>query len=221
MSRFGLIGHPLSHSQSPSLFAEAYGEAHTYELIDTTDFNQAWNIFLSDFKAVNVTMPFKEEAAARADFRSPEVQRTGAANILVKTERGIEAHNSDYLALVRILNGFKEELGLDSPSLAVIGMGGAGKSAFAAAEDCGFKVVSYHHDEIAEGVRADVIVYTLPKFVEGASRLHCRILLEANYRDPALSCRPNSETENSYKYVSGLVWLREQAKTGFEIMTGI
>ncbi len=218
MSRFGLIGHPVAHSLSPELFAETYGETHTYELLDYEDFEQAFRVFKDGFKAVNVTMPFKEQAAARADFKSPEVQRTGAANILVNSERGVEAHNSDYLALLGILEGFRQEIGTAGPTLAVIGMGGAGKAAFAAARDCGFRVRGYHHDEIAGGVRAEVIIYTLPCAVEGCSGLDCRILLESNYRNPSFN--RDSLSRSGCRYVDGLVWLREQARIGFEIMTG-
>ena len=34
MKKFGLIGHPISHSLSPALFKAAYGGKYAYELIE-------------------------------------------------------------------------------------------------------------------------------------------------------------------------------------------
>ena len=50
------------------------------------------------------------------------------------------------------------------------------------------------------------------RFVEGADRLDCAHLLEANYRDPCLTAHPG--------YISGADWLRRQAALGYALMTG-
>lgn len=205
-SRFGLIGYPIGHSQSPALFKEAYNGRWEYDLIEEDSFEAAWTRFIEGpYKAINVTAPYKTQAAARADIKSPAVERIGAANILVKTPEGIAAYNSDYLAVKELLNS------AEAKSVAIIGTGGAGRAAIAAAEDCGLDIQVFHHDEIAGGVSADVIIYTLPKAVEGIDKLDCRTLIEANYKDPCLSGHDG--------YISGLVWLRSQANLGFVLMT--
>jgi shikimate 5-dehydrogenase len=206
MDRFGLIGHPIGHSLSPRLFAAAYGGRLPYDLIDTPDFEEAWARFLAGYKAINVTAPFKADAFARVDWKSPECLRIGATNLVVKTPEGLRAYNSDYLGVRAIL----EPLGRGTA--AVIGYGGAGKAALAAAEDLGYETRLYRHAEIGGGVRADVIIYTLPRFVEGADRLDCAHLLEANYRDACLSAHPG--------YIPGTEWLLQQAVTGYALMTG-
>lgn len=216
MIKFGLIGYPISHSLSPGLFASAYGDKYPYELIETPDFEQAWQRFTAEYQAVNVTMPFKAEAARRADFKAPEVLRTGAANILVKTPRGIEAHNSDYLGVREILSGIAA--GQEELTVAVIGTGGAGRAAGAAAEDLGMRVSLYHHDQIAEGVCADIVIYALPCEVEGARKIRCRWLLEANYLQPALAqAQLFSSDGTPTEYIGGKRWLEAQAKHGFPI----
>lgn len=216
--KFGLIGYPIAHSGSPALFSAFCAGRYAYELIETEDFGRAWETFLAEYKAVNVTMPFKEEAARHADFRSADVERTGVANILVKTARGIEAHNSDCLAVSEILQG------LSDPSLrtvAVIGMGGAGKAAAAAALDCGFRLRSYHHDEIGCGVSADIVIYTLPREVDGARSIRCRFLIESNYAAPTLKdagiCTPDGSPA---RYIGGEVWLEAQSRLGYPLMLG-
>ena len=94
----------------------------------------------------------------------------------------------------------------------MIGFGGAGKAALAAAEDLGLDTRLYRHAEVAGGVSADIIIYTLPRAVEGIERLDCAHLLEANYKDPCLAGRPG--------YIPGSAWLLAQAVTGYALMTG-
>ena len=206
MDKFGLIGHPIAHSLSPALFTAAYGGKYPYDLIETPDFEEAWARFLADYKAINVTAPFKGDAFARVDWRSPECGRVGATNLVVKTPEGTRAYNSDYLGVKALL----EPLGCCTA--AVVGYGGAGKAALAAAEDLGLDTRLFRHAEIARGVRADVIIYTLPRAVEGIDRLDCTHLLEANYKDPCLAGRPG--------YIPGSAWLLAQAVTGYALMTG-
>lgn len=223
MRRFGLAGYPVRHSLSPELFREAYDGKYPYDLIETSDFDEAWERFLDGYEAINVTMPFKTLAADRAAMLAeqagkpyligPEVRATGAANILVKTPEGIVARNSDYLGVRKILSRIMDDW--DSPAevkIAVIGTGGAGRAAEAAAFDCGAVVSTYHHNEISQGVRADIIIYTLPENVEGTDRLECRYLLEANYKNPCLTGHRN--------YIPGTEWLKAQAECGYELMTG-
>lgn len=208
MPRFGLIGFPISHSLSPKLFEAAYDGKYPYDLIEFPDFEEAWRVFEQGaYKAVNVTSPFKETACLKADFPSRECLQTGAANILVKTPDGVAAFNSDCLAVKEIISTLP-----DCRTAAVIGMGGAGKAALLAVSEFGLEVETYRHDEISEGVCADLVIYTLPRFVPGADRLECRHLLEANYKDPCLTHHPG--------YISGMRWLTGQALTGYPLMTG-
>ena len=206
MDKFGLIGHPIAHSLSPALFTAAYGGRYVYDLIETPDFDEAWRRFLAGDRAINVTAPFKGDAFARVDWRSPECERAGATNLVVKTPEGTKAYNSDYRGVKALLAP------LGCRSAAVVGYGGAGKAALAAAEDLGLDTRLYRHAEVAGGVQADVIIYTLPRAVEGIDRLDCAHLLEANYKDPCLAGRPG--------YIPGSAWLLMQAVTGYALMTG-
>ena len=97
--KFGLIGHPIAHSLSPALFKAGYDGRYPYELIETADFEEAYERFLEGYDGINVTAPFKELAFAKADILSPECKTIGATNLLVKTPEGIKAYNSDYLGV--------------------------------------------------------------------------------------------------------------------------
>lgn len=206
MDKFGLIGYPIAHSLSPRLFSAAYGGRYAYELIETPDFEKAWECFMHEYRAVNVTAPFKGDAFDAADWRSPECERVGATNLCVNEGGAVRAYNSDYLGVKALLER------LERGTAAVIGFGGAGKAALAAAEDSGFSTSLYRHDEIAGGVRADVIIYTLPKAVAGIDRLECGNLIEANYKDPCLASHPG--------YIPGTAWHLQQAVLGYSLMTG-
>lgn len=206
MDKFGIIGCPIAHSLSPRLFRAAYGGEFEYDLIETASFEEAWQRFLDGYKAINVTAPFKVDAFQKADFKSPECLKTGATNLCIKAADGVHAYNSDYLGVKSILDE------LPKGTAAVIGWGGAGKAAFEAAKDAGFRTTLFRHDGIADGVEADVIVFTLPRAVEGIDKLRCRTLLEANYKDPCLRGHEG--------YIPGTEWHFRQALLGYGLMSG-
>ncbi len=209
MAKFGLIGYPAAGSQSPALFSAAYGGRYAYEIIEEPDFAVAFEKFLrEDFHAVNITAPHKLAAASAADLRSPEVERIGAANILVKTSDGVKAYNSDYLAIKKLIGG------LDIRTSVVIGLGGAGRAALTAVKDCGYATTFLHHDELLS-VAADLVIYTLPCGVPGIEDIRCKYLIEANYLTPACADLPGVD-----HYIGGREWLLAQALTGYGLMTG-
>lgn len=148
MKRFGLIGHPIAHSLSPALFKAGFDGRYPYDLIETDDFEDAYERFLNDYDGINVTAPFKELAFRKADILSEECQRIGATNLLIKTPEGIKAYNSDYLG-VRL---WLEEVampffdGHSRPTTLVVGLGGAGKAAAAAAHNLGYGLILMNRD---------------------------------------------------------------------------
>jgi len=207
MHRFGLIGCPISQSLSPRLFAAAYASRYEYDLLEYADFRDAFNAFMQGpYLAVNVTAPFKEQAFRAAEVSDSMAKECQAANILKKTERGVEAFNSDVFAVREILRR------VGAVDVAVIGFGGAGKAALVAARECGCSTRLFRHDEIGTGVDAQTVVYTLPKAVPGCDKIHAEHLLEANYVTPCLT--------GADGYISGYEWLVLQARFGYEIMTG-
>lgn len=155
MSRFGLIGNPISHSKSPALFSQAYSSGiHTYELVEADTVEKAMDLFCtSDLKGVNVTSPFKDEVMRYVTNPSRVSSLLGSANVLIKEEQAvggkfdIYSYNTDYYGVKNTIAQFLESHllpdSLKSKSLtrvAVIGAGGAGKAAVLAMADSGFEV---------------------------------------------------------------------------------
>lgn len=141
--KFGLIGHPISHSLSPRLFEAAYAGRYSYDLIDEADFARAMETFLREYDGVNVTAPFKQEAYLSADMHDSSASRVRAANLLKKDARGqVTAYNTDYLGVKMILQDhfeLEESGNEDNIKALVIGCGGAGKAAACAAADLGME----------------------------------------------------------------------------------
>ena len=138
MKRFGIIGDPVSHSMSPRLFTAAYHGRYPYDLIEGACFETSWERFLRDYDGINVTAPFKENAFRAVDRLSPEARRIGAVNLVVKTADGTTTgFNSDYDG---VLLAIREAIPVTSGKALVIGCGGAGKAAAAAALDLGYEL---------------------------------------------------------------------------------
>lgn len=134
MDRYAVIGNPIHHSKSPAIhrrFAEATGQALEYTAIEgplgrfaaTVDaFRQAGG------RGMNVTAPFKLDAVAYADQRSPAAELAGAANALKFEDGRVLAENFDGVGLVRDM---VHNLGLPlrGQRVLVLGAGGATRGA--------------------------------------------------------------------------------------------
>ena len=182
MKRFGLIGHPIAHSLSPALFKAGYAGKYPYELIETADFEEAYNRFLNGYDGINVTAPFKELAYAKADILSEECRIIKATNLLVRTPEGVKAYNSDYLGVRMWLQEAAEGLKRTPPTswapppaargvarfstppqphstarVLIAGTGGAGKAAAVAAASLGMEVTLMNRSiEKAEAVAGSI-----------------------------------------------------------------
>lgn len=205
MARFGLIGDPIEHSLSPALFRAGYGGKYVYDLIMGGDFETSFATFMEKYDGINVTAPFKEKAFLKiAEMShvtiSPECEKTGATNLIVKTAGSISAYNSDYLGLCEMI---WKHFGIshtpagilkEKKQALVVGCGGAGKAAAVAAADMNFDVCIMNRNiEKAEQFRdsipeygfgilpidrfagafrnSDLIIYTLPCPIPGIETL--------------------------------------------------
>lgn len=234
--KFGLIGHPIAHSLSPALFKAGYEGRYPYGLIEGADFEESYLKFLEEYDGINVTAPFKELALAKADILSPECEVVGATNLMVKTSDGIKAYNSDYLGVRMWLSEVTVVKAL------IVGLGGAGKAAAAAAESLGMEVIRMNRtvrdaetrplSDFRECFReADIIIYNIPTIIPELYELSDedfgdgkpKFILEANYRNPSFDkmiLQKMKETNPLAEYTSGKTWLLYQAVTGYEIFTG-
>ena len=248
--KFGLIGHPIEHSLSPALFKAGYDGMYPYDLIITEDFEEAYKRFLEGYDGINVTAPFKELALRKADIISEECRLVGATNLLIKTPEGIAAYNSDFRGLVAMFRGLKGDekrtpfhpLSDHKKAVLIVGAGGAGKAAKAAAEAMGYETAvinrTQYNPEIKplsafreEFRKSDIVIYNLPVRIPEIDMLTeadlClgkeKVILEANYRNPSFdngSIQRMVSMNPLIRYIDGREWLLQQAVTGYELFTG-
>lgn len=172
MHKFGLIGHPISHSLSPFLFKAAYEGKFPYELIEGEDFETSYQKFLNEYDAINVTAPFKEKAFLAAELRSPECEAIGAANILIKTEDGkIRAANSDTLGVTGALTQALEAERKIRQTSMIVGCGGAAKAAAYAMGKAGYLTIIVNRslekaEEYAQRLNIDYGMEVLARPIE-------------------------------------------------------
>ena len=124
----------------------------------------------------------------------------------------------------------------------IVGAGGAGKAAKAAAEAMGYETTvinrTQYNPEIKplsafreEFRKADIVIYNLPVRLPEIDLMTeadlCpgkeKVILEANYRNPSFDkgAIQRMVTMNPLiRYIDGREWLLQQAVTGYELFTG-
>lgn len=232
MDKFGIIGNPLGHSKSPAAFTAAYNGRWQFDLIEGPDFEVLWQKFLREYKAANVTAPYKEMAFRKADILTPEVQNICATNLIVNTSDGVKAYNSDYRGVKQVMinAGMKE-----GNTALIVGCGGAGKAAAFAAKELGLKTFVTNRTEeksmatashmglevhpFNEPLSVDFLVYTIPETIEDITRFRGKIVLEAAYASRAFT--PEILESIGARYISGKEWHFQQAIAGYGMMTGM
>src|SRR5690554_6644484 len=132
MDHYAVIGNPIAHSKSPlihGLFARQTGEQLQYEalLAPPDDFAGTLRDFLQEGRGVNVTVPFKEQAWALVDSRTPAAERAGAVNTIQRLDDGsLLGDNTDGKGLVRDIQ-HNAGLPLAGKRILLIGAGGAAR----------------------------------------------------------------------------------------------
>lgn len=133
MDRYAVVGHPVAHSKSPrihQLFARQTQQAMSYAAIlaPLTGFAAtAADFFARGGCGLNVTVPFKADAAAFATVLDSAARRAGAVNTLVRQADGtVTGYNTDGVGLMRDLIG---NLGLElkTKRVLLLGAGGAAR----------------------------------------------------------------------------------------------
>lgn len=129
--RYAVIGNPVDHSRSPAIhaaFAEQTGQRMTYTRLPAAEdaFTATVERFFADGgRGLNVTLPFKQAAAAYAATLSARAERAGAVNTLIRCDDGrIHGDNTDGVGLLRDLT---DRLGtpIRGRRVLVLGAGGA------------------------------------------------------------------------------------------------
>lgn len=128
--RYAVIGHPVEHSLSPTIhamFAEQTGQRLEYVKLPAP--RDGFAVTASDFFAsggsgLNVTVPFKQEAAAWVDVLDRAAREAGAVNTIALESGGTKGFNTDGVGLVRDLTT-NHGISIADARVLVVGAGGA------------------------------------------------------------------------------------------------
>ena len=127
---YAVIGHPVAHSLSPAIhamFAEQTGQHLEYVKLPAPrdGFAQtAGDFFAAGGRGLNVTVPFKQEAAGWVDQLSGAAREAGAVNTISLESGETRGFNTDGLGLVRDLTE-NHGISLSGARVLMVGAGGA------------------------------------------------------------------------------------------------
>jgi len=129
IARYGVVGNPVAHSLSPeihTLFAKQCKQTISYErLLAPLDGFEEFALGLRDagYLGLNVTVPFKLDAAKLSDDLTPRARLAGAVNTLKFEDDAIVGDNTDGIGFVRDVTE-RLKFKLKEASILILGAGG-------------------------------------------------------------------------------------------------
>jgi len=135
--KYGLIGEKLGHSFSKEIHNKLFD--YDYELKEIP--KDKIDSFLKEknFKAINVTIPYKETVIPYLDFISDTAKEIGAVNTVVNKDGKLYGYNTDFLGLKSLID--KNNILLEDKKVLILGSGGTSKTALAVAKSLNAKQV--------------------------------------------------------------------------------
>ena len=131
--KYGLIGEHLGHSFSAPIHEQITGEP--YEIREIAPGDLEAFLRAADFRAVNVTIPYKQAVIPFLDEISGGAREIGAVNTVVNREGRLFGTNTDYEGLTRLIRRVIPDL--SGKKTLVLGTGGTSRTAVYAARALG------------------------------------------------------------------------------------
>ena len=127
--KYAVVGNPIAHSKSPEihrLFAQQTHQSITYERLEAPldGFEEfALGLREAGYRGLNVTIPFKLDAAKLADRLTARARLAGAVNTLKFDGDAITGDNTDGIGFVRDV-AQRLKFRIQDSSILVLGAGG-------------------------------------------------------------------------------------------------
>ena len=228
---YGLIGEKLGHSYSKEIHEQLAD--YTYDLTPLT--KEEFTKFMEEknFKAINVTIPYKQDVIPYLDFIDEHAKKIGAVNTIVNKNGRLEGHNTDFSGFLYMCK--KNNVDMNGKKVIVLGNGGAAKAIYAVAEYMNAREIIRVNRREAEGVitydeciknhaDADIIINTTPvgmypnvdaSPIDLTPFTNCSAVLDVIYNP--LTTKLTGQANNlGIKGVTGLEMLVAQAKYAVE-----
>ncbi len=134
---YGCIGEKLTHSFSKEIHNLLFDYDYIIKEIPKGELND----FMTqrDFKAINVTIPYKQDVIPYLDFVSETAKKIGAVNTIINRDGVLYGYNTDFAGMTELikLNGIQ----IKDKKVLILGSGGTSKTAVTVADALGAKKV--------------------------------------------------------------------------------
>ncbi len=148
---YGCIGEKLTHSFSKEIHALLFDYDYRIQEIPKGELDEFMT--KKDFKAINVTIPYKQDVIPYLDEISDTAKAIGAVNTIVNRDGKLYGYNTDFAGMTALikLNGIE----ISGKTVLVLGSGGTSKTAVAVAEALGAADVK----RVSRTAKEDCITY--------------------------------------------------------------
>lgn len=134
---YGLIGEKLGHSFSKIVHSKLAG--YEYELNEISKDNLHEFMTSKNFKAINVTIPYKQDVIPYLDIISDTAREIGAVNTIINKNGKLYGYNTDYSGLVALIE--YNDIEIKDKKVLILGSGGTSRTARVVAKNLGAKSV--------------------------------------------------------------------------------
>ncbi|MBQ4116804.1 MAG: shikimate dehydrogenase [Clostridia bacterium] len=124
---YGCIAEKLGHSFSKDIHNRLFD--YSYELCEVPKDELDAFMRKKDFKAINVTIPYKESVIPYLDWISDTAKMIGAVNTIVNEDGYLRGYNTDFSGLSALIN--RNGIELKGKKVLILGSGGTSKTALA------------------------------------------------------------------------------------------
>lgn len=124
---YGCIGEKLTHSFSKEIHAELFD--YDYKIQEIEKDKLADFLTAKDFKAINVTIPYKQAVIPFLDEISDTARNIGAVNTIVNRDGKLYGYNTDFAGMTDLIK--TNEIEISGKNVLVLGSGGTSKTAVA------------------------------------------------------------------------------------------
>ena len=148
---YGCIGEKLTHSFSKEIHNLLFDYDYSIKEIPKSELDD----FMTrrDFKAINVTIPYKQDVIPHLDWISERALEIGAVNTIINKEGKLYGYNSDFGGMTMLIQ--KNEIQISDKKVLVLGSGGTSKTAVAVAKAMGASRVL----RVSRSAKEDCITY--------------------------------------------------------------
>lgn len=137
MMEYGCIGEHLSHSFSKEIHTALAD--YDYKIQELS--REELPLFMTErkFKAINVTIPYKQDVIPFLDWISDEARSINAVNTIVNRDGKLYGYNTDFNGLKSLIE--RKNFSLKGKKIAVLGSGGTSNTAVAVAANMGAETI--------------------------------------------------------------------------------